>query len=451
MKKMTLLAMISIACILSIQTFAGTLPTTPTASTPSLSPMLKKVMPAVVNLAAQGEAPLSTNPFAEKSNSAPDLGNPKPGSRFQHVGSGVIVDARRGYILTNAHVIYDAQVITVTLSDGRHLLGKTIGTDNASDLAVIQVKADNLTEIPFAESDEVNVGDFVAAIGNPFGLQQTVTSGVISALNRHIGIEGLENFIQTDAPINPGNSGGALVNLKGQLIGINTAILAPEGSSVGIGFAIPSTMAKGVMEQLIEYGKIDRGLLGVMVQDLTPALASAFHMENAVGALVTDALPDSPAAKAGIQAEDVIEKINKISIKSAAQIHSIVGTLRVNSELTLQIRRGKDTLNLKVIITDPAKQRENMLLNETLLAGMRMRNFDELDGMTHRLQGVQVLTVFDSSHGWFNGIRPGDVIMAVNNIKITGLDGVLEAIKKNPKQLLLKIWRDGGTIYLVIT
>ena len=447
MKKQFAILLFIISSALPLYSLAGALPTTLTTATPSLYPMLKKVMPAVVNLTTQGEAPSLANPFPDKNNPNPDLNNQK----FQHVGSGVIVSANKGYILTNAHVVYDAQLITVTLSDGRHLLGKIIGTDNASDLAVIQVKAEGLTEIPFAESDEVNVGDFVAAIGSPYGLQQTVTSGVISALNRHIGIEGLENFIQTDAPINPGNSGGALVNLKGQLIGINTAILAPEGSSVGIGFAIPSTMAKGVMQQLIQYGKIDRGLLGVMVQDFTPALAKAFHMETILdGALVTEAMPDSPAEKAGVQAEDVIEKINQHLIKSAAQVHSIVGTLRVNSELTLQIRRGKETLHLKIIITDPNKQHEMMLQNETLLAGMRMRNFDELDGMTHRLQGVQILTVFDSSHGWFNGIRPGDVMLAINNMKILGIDDVLTARKKNPKQLLLKIWRDGMIIYLVL-
>ena len=415
----------------------------------SLSPMLKKVMPAVVNLSAQGEVPLSANPFIDKNN--PET-NPGAGSKFQHTGSGVIVDAKRGYILTNAHVIFDAQIITVILSDGRHLLGKKIGADNASDLAVIQVKADNLTEIPFAESDEVNVGDFVAAIGSPYGLQQTVTSGVVSALNRQIGIEGVENFIQTDASINPGNSGGALVNVKGQLIGINTAILAPGGSSIGIGFAIPSTMANGVMQQLIEYGKIDRGLLGVMVQDLTPALAAAFHMESLIGgSLVTDVLPDSPAAKAGIQGEDVIEKINQKPIKNAAQIHSLVGTLRVNSELALEIRRGKNTLKLNVVIADPARQQENMLLNQTLLAGMRMRNFDQLGGDAHHLQGVQVLTVPETSHGWFNGVRPGDVILMINNTKTINIDKLLEVTKNNPKQLLLKIGRDSGIIYLVIT
>lgn len=449
MKKIILAVILTFASSIPFQAFASAMPT---GLIPSLSPMLKKVMPAVVNIAAQGEVPISTNPFADKNNPNTEPGNTREGGKFQHAGSGVIVDARRGYILTNAHVIYDAQVITVTLSDGRHLLGKTIGSDNASDLSVIQVKAEGLTEIPFAESDEVNVGDFVAAIGNPYGLQQTVTSGVVSALNRQIGIESLENFIQTDAPINPGNSGGALVNLKGELVGINTAILAPEGGSVGIGFAIPSTMAYGVMQQLIEYGKIDRGVLGVMVQDFTPALASAFHMEDVVGgALITDVLPDSPAEQAGIHAEDVIQKINDKPIKTAAQIHSIIGTLRVNSELALQIRRGKDNLNLKITIIDPAKQHEKILMKETLLAGMRMRNFDQLDGNTRHLQGVQVLTVSDASHAWFNSIRPGDVILAVNGMKIINIDDMLLAVKKNPKQLLLRIWRDGGIVYVVIT
>lgn len=421
---------------------------------PSLSPMLHKVMPAVVNLSVRGELHHLENPYSVKPGQneqqmlPPELQGTQP--KFQHVGSGVIVDADKGYILTNAHVIKDAQIITVTLGDGRHLIGKTIGSDEASDLAVLQVHANKLTSIPFANSDKADIGDFVTAVGNPFGLHQTVTSGIISATNRQIGVEGYENFIQTDAPINMGNSGGALVNMDGELIGINTAILSTAGGSVGIGFAIPSNMAQGVMAQLIEYGKVQRGLLGVMVQDLTPSLADAFHVTGAKGALVTRIDPGSAAEEAGLKSADIIESINDKAVHNAAQLRSMIGVLRVGSKVALKIRRAKSEKTLYARIKDPEKHQFEQIMKQSMLAGLHMRTYDQLDTHTQPIRGVQVLEVNDRSLAWFSGVRPGDVILSANNKTTPRVSELLDIAKTNPDRLLLKIRRLDGIIFIVM-
>jgi serine protease Do/serine protease DegQ len=271
---------------------------------PTLAPMLERVTPAVVNIATRGrvqvrENPLLSDPFFRRFF---DLPTPRRERRTQSLGSGVIIDAAEGYVVTNHHVIAKAQEISVTLRDGRALPATLVGADPEADIAVIQVTADDLGELPLADSDALRVGDFVVAIGNPFGLGQTVTSGIVSALGRSgLGIEGYEDFIQTDASINPGNSGGALVNLRGELVGINTAILAPSGGNVGIGFAIPASMVRELVAQLVEHGEVRRGQLGIVLQDLTPQLAEAFGIANGGGAVVSQVLDGSPAERAGLQ------------------------------------------------------------------------------------------------------------------------------------------------------
>ena len=268
------------------------------APVPSLAPIIKKTSPAVVNIATKGKIkearnPLLDDPFFRRFFEAPDVPRER---EFQAAGSGVIVDAKNGYIITNAHVIENADEITVTLRDDRQVKAKVVGKDTGSDVAVLQVTAKSLTEMPLADSDRAEVGDFVIAIGNPFGLQHTVTSGIISALGRSgINPEGYEDFIQTDASINPGNSGGALVNLDGQLVGINSAIFSRSGGNIGIGFAIPSNMVKAVMAQLIQYGEVKRGILGVTLRDLTPAVAESLGLENTKGALVGQVVEGSAA------------------------------------------------------------------------------------------------------------------------------------------------------------
>ncbi|MDO9242139.1 MAG: trypsin-like peptidase domain-containing protein, partial [Methylicorpusculum sp.] len=290
---------------------------------PSLAPMLETSLPAVVNISTSTnvqvlEHPLMRDPFFRHFFQMPN----QPSQRQKNsLGSGVIVDSRNGFVLTNNHVIDKADKIMVTLQDGRQLNAKLIGTDPDADIAVIQIPADNLTALPIANSDELRVGDFVIAIGNPFGLGQTVTSGIVSALGRSgLGIEGYENFIQTDASINPGNSGGALVNLNGEFVGMNTAILAPNGGNVGIGFAIPSNMAMTIKESLVKHGEVRRGLLGVSTQDLSPELVKAFGLETNKGAVVSKVEGNSPAARAGLEPGDIITKVNGQKIKGSHDI-----------------------------------------------------------------------------------------------------------------------------------
>jgi Do/DeqQ family serine protease len=294
------------------------------AARPTLVPLVQRVAPAVVNIAVVGttriESPLLQDPFFRRFFGLPPDGSEEIVPR-QAVGSGVIVDARNGYVLTNHHVIEDADEIVVNLADRRQFSAELVGSDPETDIALLKVDATDLTALDIGDSDSLGVGDYVVAIGNPFGLGQTVTSGIVSALGRAgLGIEGYESFIQTDAAINPGNSGGALVDLDGELVGIATAIASPTGGNVGIGFAVPSNMAKAVMEQLLEYGEVRRGRLGIMTQDLTPALAEALEIGVDRGALVTGVEPDSAAARAGVRAGDVVVALNGSPIESSTEL-----------------------------------------------------------------------------------------------------------------------------------
>jgi Do/DeqQ family serine protease len=348
-----------LASVIAMQSYALPPPVIETNKTiPGISSMLSMVMPAVVNVTVMGEM---RGVVPNSRNSSPQPGAPYPNNngapyfrQFTEIGSGVIIDAAKGYIVTNAHVVMDAKVTTVTLSDGRRFKAKLVGADKLSDIALLQIKTDNLVAVPLGDSDALQVGDFVAAIGNPFGLQQTVTSGIVSALHRSdLGIEGYENFIQTDASINPGNSGGALVNLKGELVGINTALIGPVSANVGIGLSIPSNMVREVLNQLIKSGKVERGVLGVMVQDLTPALADAFGIQGKRGALVADVSPGSPADKAGIKSQDVVEKINDTVITSGPQLRNMVGLMPLATKVNIVVRRRDKTINLTATIVSP--------------------------------------------------------------------------------------------------
>ncbi|MGB6977366.1 MAG: Do family serine endopeptidase [Gammaproteobacteria bacterium] len=414
--------------------------------TSNLAQIMKKVMPAVVNISVVGLVPKNYLSQLPRNAYPPNNGAP----HFQDVGSGVIVDPNKGYIVTNTHVLRDAQTITVTLSDGRRLRGRSIGSDNASDVAVIQVNAKNLASIPFGDSDKLQVGDFVAAVGNPFGLQQTVTSGVISALNRSdLGIEGYENFIQTDAPINPGNSGGALVNMNGELVGINTAILAPSGANIGIGFAIPSNMVKSVVDQLIRYGKVERGVLGVIVQNLTPDLADAFNIHGTQGALITQVLPNSPAAQAGLKPGDIVEKIDTTLINNSEQLRNKVGLTRIGTPLSLEVIRDGKKLNLKSVVA-PSKSLEQKKSPESFISGVRLRDYDQMNLSGQEIKGVQVLDVDYTSSAWFGGLQLGDVILTANNQEVSTISQLAAASQSNKARLLLRVKRGNGIIFLVI-
>jgi serine protease Do/serine protease DegQ len=386
------------------------------APVPSLAPMLKRVTPAVVNIAIRGtvqeQNPLMNDPFFRRFFDVPNTPRQR---EFQSAGSGVIVDAKNGYIVTNAHVIENATEITVQLLDNRSLTAKVIGKDPGSDVAVLKVQAANLVEIPIADSDLEEVGDFVVAIGNPFGLGHTVTSGIISALGRSgINPEGFEDFIQTDASINPGNSGGALVNLNGRLVGINSAILSRTGGNIGIGFAIPSNMMKTVMDQLIKYGEVRRGVLGVNIQTLTPDIAQSMEIGTVQGALVSQVVEGSAAEKAGIKAGDVITAVNGKPVKDASALRNTIGLLRIGDRVDVSLLRDGKPRRVTAVIgeRDAAAESKASGLHE----GLQGAELVDAQG-----GGVLIRSVAEGSPAALRGLRANDVILAVGRTRVANL------------------------------
>jgi Do/DeqQ family serine protease len=414
--------------------------------------MIEKVSPSVVNVRAQIRvSDFETAMRLQKERQMKGNKNAQMPSKVVSVASGVIVDAVQGYILTNAHVIEDAQAVTITLSDGRHFNAKIIGTDKPSDVALLQIQAKNLTAIPISDSNKLRVGDVVAAIGNPFGLNQTVTSGIVSALGRtSLGIESYENFIQTDTSINPGNSGGALINTLGQLVGINTAILAPNQGSIGIGFAIPSNMAKSVMEQLIKYGNVRRGALGVGAQDITPELASAFNLSVTKGAVVTLVMPNSPAEQAGIQPGDIITSIDGAAINNANDVVNSIAFLRVDSKANIGILRQNKPMSFTISITDPKKRREISEKNNPFLYGVGMKDLSVVSPVHGNVNGVLVISVEEDSNAWHSDMSPGDVIVSANQQKVNDVAALKKIVSETKQSLLLNVLRGTGAVFLVI-
>ncbi len=409
---------------------------------PSLAPMLKRVTPAVVNIATRGtvqeQNPLLNDPFFRRFFDVPN----QPRQReFQSAGSGVIVDAKNGYIITNAHVIENATEITVQLLDNRSLSAKVVGKDEGSDIAVVKVQAANLTQIPIADSDRAEVGDFVVAIGNPFGLGHTVTSGIVSALGRSgINPEGYEDFIQTDASINPGNSGGALVNLNGELVGINSAILSRTGGNIGIGFAIPSNMMKIVMNQLIKYGGVKRGVLGVNIQTLTPDIAKSMELPDATqGALVSQVVEGSSAEKAGIKAGDVITAVNGRAVKDAASLRNSIGLLAIGENVDLTLMRDGKPRHVTAVVSERDEAAEAKSGTHPGLEGAVLA--DAQGG------GVLLRTVAEGSPAAQRGLRTNDVILAVGRTRVQNLAEFLRATQ-GAEAFVVQIRR--GSAMLVI-
>lgn len=422
---------------------------------PSLAPMLEKTTPAVVNIATRGqsrrriEIPLPSDPFFRRFFDLPSIERIQ---ETQSLGSGVIVDAKKGYILTNNHVIKDAYEITITLSDGREVLAEIIGRDPDTDVAVIKIPPDGLTQVPIADSSRLRVGDFVVAIGNPFGLGQTVTSGIISALGRSgLGIESYEDFIQTDASINLGNSGGALVNLRGELVGINTAIFGSgDSGSIGIGFAIPINMAHSIMLQLVEYGKVRRGRLGAQGQDLTPQLAQAFDVKIKNGLIVTQIEHGSPADKAGLQVGDVIVSANNRKIRSARDMYNLVGLLHIGQSIDLKLYRKGVEIDLTAVIQPIEIPVVDGGEYKDILAGVKIGEIRESSLQGGLITYLQAVAVEVGSNAWEAGIRKDDIFFSINKELIRTLDEAAEAFARNQRGMILNIQRGNRELYLLI-
>ena len=416
---------------------------------PSLAPVLEQVTPAVVNINTQSVhyTRSRNNDFYSWYYGLPSA----PRERVtQSLGSGVIIDAVQGLILTNHHVVDEADEISVVLHDEKTYKATLIGSDEGTDVALIQIEAEGLTALPLADSDALRVGDFVVAVGNPFGLGQTVTSGIVSALGR-TSLTGLgyQNFIQTDASINPGNSGGALINLRGELVGINTAIFSPSGGNVGIGFAIPSSLAERMMRQLITYGTVRRGSLGVEVQDLTPRLVKAFDISHDQGVMVTAVDVDSPADRAGIQAGDVITQVNGHKINSQKQFENQQGLIELGTDVALGFwRNGKD----KRIMTRISEVDRNEMKGMELHPALKGSTLINLPAKYRdRYQGILFESVEQGSNAWSLGLRSGDLITKVNKTEVTNLKQLNERLSLNNKESLLSIYRNGRHYLLPLT
>ncbi|MGB5177436.1 MAG: DegQ family serine endoprotease [Gammaproteobacteria bacterium] len=420
----------------------------------TIAPMLEKVLPAVVNISTRTRTKVMRHPLLDD----PFFGrffefhNGQQRERQkQSLGSGFIIDADKGYILTNHHVIEGADEITVTLRDQRQFTAEMVGSDPEVDLALIRIKAGDLMALAVADSDKVRVGDFVVAIGSPFGLGQTVTYGIVSALGRSgLGIEGYEDFIQTDASINPGNSGGPLVNMNGELVGVNTAIVGPSGGNIGIGFAIPGNMASIIMGHLTEHGEVRRGQLGVVVQDLTPELAQAFGLQQRGGAVVAQVTPGSAAERAKLRSGDVIVSLDGHAVTGSSDLRNAIGLLRVGTRINLDVLRKGKRMKLQAVIADPLASSTPAATVSKHLSGATLGAISDNHPLAGQVAGVQVLEVERGSRAWSAGLRDDDIIVSINQLPLSSMNDVAAAVQRSSDALLLNIRRGNGALFVVI-
>ncbi|WP_345827240.1 serine endoprotease DegP [Pantoea sp. BRR-3P] len=479
MKKSTLMLSalaLSLGMALSpVSAFAAETASSSSQQLPSLAPMLEKVMPSVVSISVEGSTTVKTprmpqqfqqffgdnSPFCQDGSpfqSSPmcqngggdggaDGGANAQKQQFRALGSGVVINADKGYVVTNNHVVDNATKIQVQLSDGRRYEAKVIGKDPQSDIALIQLQdAKNLTAIKIANSDDLRVGDYTVAIGNPYGLGETVTSGIVSALGRSgLNVENYENFIQTDAAINRGNSGGALVNLNGELIGINTAILAPDGGNIGIGFAIPSSMVKNLTAQMVEYGQVKRGELGIMGTELNSELAKAMKVDAQRGAFVSQVLPNSAAAKAGVKAGDVVVSMNGKALTSFAALRAEVGSLPVGTKLQLGLLREGKPVSVTVELQQSSQDKVQSATIYTGIEGADLSNID-----SNGQKGVRVDNVKAGSAAARIGLKKGDVILGVNQQAVANLGELRKVLDTKPSVLALNVQRGDSSLYLLM-
>lgn len=441
---------------------------------PSLAPILDDAMPAVVNIAARAKVQqldqehfpdpfndpffndpffrhfFGDSPFRGRFNPRQQPRQQQPQQESQSIGSGVIVDGGNGYILTNHHVVRNADELFVILKDKRRLPAKIVGSDPETDIAVLKVEGENLAAMKMGDSSQLRVGDYVVAIGSPFGLSHTVTSGIVSALGRSgLGIEGYEDFIQTDAPINPGNSGGALMDLHGNLIGINTAIYSRSGGSMGIGFSIPINMAKAVMAQIIAHGSVERGFIGISTQDVTPDIAEALDLKDSHAALITNIVPDSPADKAGLRVGDVVTHINGTVVKSSADLRNHIGLLRVGQSAKMILLRDGKQGEAELVIGEVVEEKPVEVQDVNVLQGA---SFSEIpaDNPAHgKIKGVYIAGVEYGSNAWRFGLREGDVILSVNQKQVENIAQLREAAA-DKSTLLLNLQRGNASVFIVV-
>ena len=423
---------------------------------PSLAPMLEHVTPAVVNISTKTRVavanPYFNDPVFRQFFGLPDT----PQERTeQSLVSGVIVNAAKGYVLTNNHVVGGADDITVTLQDGRNFKARLIGTDPATDVAVVQIPAQNLQALPLADSTKLRVGDYVVAVGDPFGLGQTVTSGIVSALGRSgLGSSdsdstGYQNFIQTDASINPGNSGGALVNLRGELVGINTMILSPSGGNVGIGFAIPTAITSEVMAQLVAHGKVQRGSLGVQTQAITPRIAQLLKLKDSNGVVVTGVSAGSAAEQAGLQPGDVLTTLNGKPLRSVQELRNAEGLLPLGSTVQLGVLRAGQTRQLGVSLNPLKLASVEGGQLDARLAGVRFSDLSD-DQRAQGLYGVAISAVQPGSRAARAGLNAGDLLIGVGNQRITSVNMLRGLAKVHLRQLALVVADDNGGHYVLV-
>ncbi len=414
-----------------------------TVKTPRLPPQFQQFFGDNSPFCQDG-SPFQSSPMCQ--DGAGGAGPNTQQEKFRALGSGVVINAEKGYVVTNNHVVDNATKIQVQLSDGRRYDGKVIGKDPRSDIALVQlIDAKNLTAIKIADSDNLRVGDYTVAIGNPYGLGETVTSGIVSALGRSgLNVENYENFIQTDAAINRGNSGGALVNLNGELIGINTAILAPDGGNIGIGFAIPSNMVKNLTGQMVEFGQVKRGELGILGAELNSELAKAMKVDAQRGAFVSQVLPNSAAAKAGVKAGDVVVSMNGKPLSSFAALRAEVGSLPIGTKLQLGLLRDGKPVSVTVELQQSSQDKVQSATIYTGIEGADLSNDSGSD------KGVRVDNVKPNSAAARIGLKKGDIILGVNQQRVANLGELRKILDTKPSVLALNVKRGDSSIYLLM-